>query len=215
MIGKTLGGYRVIEQIGMGGMATVFKAYDASTDRYVAIKTLPQQYSQDPMFRTRFEREAKAIAKLEHLHILPIFAYGEEDGIVYMAMRYMDTGTLTDLIRQRKLTLTEATRFLNQMASALDYAHNHDVIHRDIKPSNVLLDSQGNTFLTDFGIAKMVEGSSLKGEGGAVLDLTGTGIIGTPSYMSPEQCRGEKNLPPASDQYSLEIGRASCRERVS
>ena len=79
MIGRTLGGYRITEQIGMGGMATVFKAYDASTDRYVAIKTLPQQYSQDPMFRTRFEREAKAIARLEHIHILPIFAYGAEN----------------------------------------------------------------------------------------------------------------------------------------
>ena len=202
MIGKTLGGYRIVEQIGMGGMATVYKAYDASTDRYVAIKTLPQQYSQDPMFRTRFEREAKAIARLEHIHILPIFAYGEEGGISYMAMRYLDAGTLTDRIKQGSMPFDEIGRLLKQMASALDYAHRHDVLHRDIKPSNVMLDSTGNCFLTDFGIAKMIESASGPG---AMIDLTGTGIIGTPSYMSPEQCRGEKDLTPASDQYALGV----------
>jgi serine/threonine protein kinase/Tol biopolymer transport system component len=196
MIGRTLGNFRIVEQAGMGGMATVYKAYDASTDRYVAIKTLPQQYSKDPNFRARFEIEARAIARLEHIHILPIFAYGEEDGIVYMAMRYMDTGTLTDLIRQARPDLQETSRLLKQIAGAVDYAHDNGVLHRDIKPSNILVDSQRNAFLTDFGIAKIVEGT---------LDLTGTGILGTPQYMSPEQCRGEKDLPPASDQYALGV----------
>ena len=195
MIGRTLGHYRITEQIGMGGMATVYKAYDPDTDRYVAIKVLPEHFSGDPKFRQRFEREAKAIAKLEHIHILPLFAYGEDDGVAYMVMRYLKAGSLTERIQAGALSLTEASRLLNQIASALDYAHANGVLHRDVKPSNILLDTDGNAFLTDFGIAKMVESS---------LDLTGGGILGTPAYMSPEQCRGIE-LTPASDQYALGI----------
>jgi serine/threonine-protein kinase len=197
MIGRTLGGYRIVEQVGMGGMATVFKAYDASTDRYVALKTLPEQYSKDPQFVERFRREAKAIAKLEHLHILPLFAYGEDDGVAYLAMRYLPAGTLSNHIKQRgQMPLDEAARILNQVASALDHAHANGVLHRDIKPSNVLIDKDANAYLTDFGIARMVEGT---------LDLTGDAILGTPQYMSPEQCQGRKDLTPASDQYSLGV----------
>ncbi len=196
MIGRTLGNYRIIEQIGLGGMATVYKAYEPGTDRHVAIKILPRQFSQDPTFRERFRREAKAIAKLEHLHILPIFAYGEDDDITYMAMRYLQEGTLTDRIKQGPLSLNEAGHLLNQIAGALDYAHQHDILHRDVKPSNVLLDAGGNAFLTDFGIAKMAE---------STLDLTGGGILGTPAYMSPEQCMGSQELTPASDIYALGI----------
>lgn len=197
MIGRTLGNYRIVEQIGMGGMATVYKAYDPDTDRHVALKTLPQQYSHDEAFRERFRREAKAIARLEHIHILPVHAYGESDGTAYMVMRYMKTGTLGDRIRQGGLSLEECSRLLKQMADGLDYAHSQGIIHRDIKPSNILVDDHGNTYITDFGIAKMIEG--------ATLDLTGDNILGTPAYMSPEQCRGEKNLTPASDIYSLGI----------
>lgn len=197
MIGQTLGGYRIIEQIGMGGMATVFKAYDPGTDRYVAVKTLPKEYAKDPNFLERFRREAKAIARLEHLHILPVFAYGEQDDISYMVMRYLPTGTLAQRIRQGPLSFKEASRYLNQLASALDYAHSQGVIHRDIKPSNALIDNEDNIFLTDFGIAKIVEDTAI--------DLTGDHILGTPQYMSPEQCVGEKNLTPASDIYSLGI----------
>jgi len=195
MIGQTLGGYTIINQIGIGGMATVYKAYDPNTERYVAIKILPEYYSKDPMFYERFRREARAIAGLEHIHILPVHAYGEENGIAYIVMRYLDTGTLADRVRRGPLPLREASRLLSQIASALDRAHAHDILHRDVKPSNILVDDDGNAYLTDFGIAKMVEG--------ATPDLTGTGIIGTPQYMSPEQCMGEKNLTPASDVYSL------------
>ncbi len=197
MIGRTLGGYRIVEQVGMGGMATVYKAFDASTDRYVALKTLPEQYSKDPQFVERFRREAKAIAKLEHLHILPLFAYGEDDGVAYLAMRYLPAGTLSNYIKQQgQMPLEEASRILNQIASALDHAHANGVLHRDIKPSNVLIDKDANAYLTDFGIARMVEGT---------LDLTGDAILGTPQYMSPEQCQGRKDLSPASDQYSLGV----------
>ena len=196
MIGQTLGNYRILEQIGVGGMATVYKAYDPDTDRYVAIKVLPRHLSQDPTFRERFEREARAIARLEHLHILPIFAYGEDDGVAYMAMRYLQAGTLTDRLKTGALPLAEANRLLDQIASALDHAHRNGVLHRDIKPSNVLLDESGNAFLTDFGIAKMVESDQ---------DLTRGDILGTPAYMSPEQCQGVRNLTPATDIYSLGI----------
>ncbi|MFQ3674191.1 MAG: serine/threonine-protein kinase, partial [Aggregatilineales bacterium] len=198
MIGQELGGYRIVEQIGMGGMAVVYKAFDPRTERYVALKVLPQQYSKDPTFLTRFENEARAISKLEHLHILPIFAFGEQDGISYMAMRYMDSGTLSDRIKQGPIPLSDCTRILRQLGEALDYAHSNGILHRDIKPSNALLDKSGNAYLTDFGIAKMVSGSS-------ALDLTGSGLIGTPFYMSPEQCRGERDLTPASDLYSLGV----------
>ncbi len=196
MIGRTLDNYRIVEQIGIGGMATVYKAYDPGADRYVAIKILPERFSQEPTFRERFQREAKAIAKLEHIHILPLFTYGEAEGIAYMAMRYLPAGSLTDRIKQGLLPLAEASRLLGHIAAALDYAHTHGVLHRDVKPSNVLLDANRNAFLADFGIAKMVE---------ATLDLTGGGILGTPAYMSPEQCQGSQKLTPASDQYSLGI----------
>lgn len=195
MIGRTLGNYRIIEQIGLGGMATVFKGYDPDTDRYVAIKILPQHFSHDPQFRERFKREAKAIARLEHLHILPIFTYGEEDGIAYMAMRYLQGGTLTDRIGLGALPLAEASQILRQLANALDHAHSQNILHRDMKPSNVLLDEAGNAYLMDFGIAKIVE---------ATIDLTGDRLLGTPAYMSPEQCKGEP-IGPASDIYSLGI----------
>jgi serine/threonine-protein kinase len=162
----------------------------------VALKILPRHLSHDREFRERFHREAKAVAKLEHLHILPLYTYGEEDDLVYMVMRYLQGGTLTDRLRQGVLPLTMANQWLTQIAGALDYAHAHGVLHRDVKPSNVLLDDSGNAYLTDFGIAKIIE---------STLDLTGAGMLGTPAYMSPEQCRGSKNLTPASDIYSLGI----------
>src|SRR5688572_19116556 len=133
MIGQTLGSYRITEQIGAGGMATVYKAYDAGMDRYVALKVLPQYYSHDPKFRERFAREAKAIAKLEHPHILPVHAYGEDGGTAYLVMRYTPAGTLADVISRERLSLAEAGRYLRQIADALDYAHQHGILHRDVK----------------------------------------------------------------------------------
>lgn len=196
MIGDTLGGYQIIEEIGAGGMATVYKAYDPRTDRHVAIKVLPDHYSGNVSFRERFQREARAIARLEHVHILPIFGYGEEERRAYLVMRYMPTGTLVDVLQEGPMPLEEASRLLTQMASALDTAHEQGVIHRDVKPSNILLDKQGNIYLSDFGIAKLMEDSQ---------HLTGSGIIGTPPYMSPEQCAGSKSLTGASDQYALAV----------
>ena len=196
LIGKTIGPYRVIEQVGVGGMATVYKAYQPSMDRYVAIKILPHYLSQDPEFVKRFQREARAIAKLEHAHILPVHDYGEYEGIAYIVMRYVEAGTLKDRMAQGQLPLDEIGRLIEQIGGALDYAHRLGVIHRDIKPGNVLLDTQGDTYLSDFGLARMME---------ATQQLTASGVgVGTPAYMSPEQGQGVK-VDHRSDIYSLGI----------
>lgn len=196
-IGKRLGTYQIIEQIGQGGMATVFKAYQPSMDRYVAIKILPSHFTEDASFVGRFTQEARTLARLEHVHILPVHDYGEQEGITYLVMRYVEAGTLKDLIaRGGPLDLKEAARILGQVGSALDYAHSQDVVHRDIKPSNVLIDQQGNTFLTDFGIAKLVAETAQFTASGA--------ILGTPAYMSPEQGMG-RPVDYRCDIYSLGV----------
>lgn len=197
LIGQMLGPYRIIEQIGMGGMATVYKAYQASVDRYVAVKVLPRQFAEDPSFLGRFEQEARTIANLEHPHILPVHDYGEQQGITYLVMRFIQAGTLKDTIADRgPLNLDEALRIMEQVGGALGYAHSRGVIHRDMKPSNVLVDARGDCFLTDFGIARIVEGTT---------EFTATGrILGTPAYMAPEQGMGEK-ADARSDIYALGI----------
>ena len=122
LIGKTLGPYRILEQIGVGGMATVYKAYQPSMDRYVAVKILPHYLSQDQDFVKRFQREARAIAKLEHAHILPVHDYGESEGITYIAMRYVEAGTLKQRLARGRLPLDEIDRLIGQIGGALDYA---------------------------------------------------------------------------------------------
>ena len=196
-IGKTIGTYQVVEQVGRGGMATVFKAYQPSMDRYVAIKILPSHFTEDESFVGRFVQEARTLARLEHPHILPVHDYGEQDGTTYLVMRYVEAGTLKDLVtRDGPMELKEVARVLGQVGSALDYGHSQDVIHRDIKPSNVLIDERGNTFLTDFGIAKLVAETAQFTASGAV--------IGTPAYMSPEQSMGQP-VDYRCDIYSLGV----------
>ena len=194
--GQQIGPYQVINQIGKGGMATVYKAYHAAVDRYVAIKIISNQLVENAEFLKRFKQEARLIAKLEHPHILPIHDFGETDGVPYMVMRYLEAGTLKERLKNNALSLAEIDRIFSQLADALQYAHENGVIHRDIKPSNVMLDKRGSVFLTDFGVAKMLEGSS---------SLTATGTVtGTPDYMSPEQAQGLK-VDGRSDVYSLGI----------
>ena len=196
--GQTLGPYRIIIQIGKGGMANVYKAYQPSVDRYVAIKVLPSQLAESKEFATRFQQEARIIAKLEHPHILPVFDYGESDGIAYFVMRYLEAGTLKEKMEAgRPLPLNEIDRIFNQLADALSYAHRHGIVHRDLKPANALIDSYGNIFLTDFGIAKLLESASPR--------LTQTdAIMGTPAYISPEQAQAQP-VDQRSDIYSLGI----------
>ena len=141
LIGQTLGHYEIRALLGKGGMSTVYMAYQPSMDRMVALKILPREFLHDDTFLIRFEREIKTIAKLEHLHILPVYDAGQEGGIPYIAMRYLPGGTLADLIDQKLPPLTTIIRLVGQIAGALDYAHDREIIHRDLKPSNILLDS--------------------------------------------------------------------------
>jgi tRNA A-37 threonylcarbamoyl transferase component Bud32 len=193
--GQMLGPYQIISQIGQGGMATVYKAYHASIDRYVALKVVSAQLAEDPDFLKRFQQEARLIAKLEHPHILPVHDFGEFEGTPYMVMRFLEAGTLKERLAA-PISLAEVDRIFTQLANALQYAHDNDVIHRDIKPSNAMLDKLGDIYLTDFGVAKILEGT-------AKLTATGT-ITGTPAYMSPEQARGDK-ADQRSDIYSLGV----------
>jgi serine/threonine protein kinase len=196
LTGKQLGSYRIIAPLGEGGMAAVFKAYQAGVDRYVALKILPRYFASDPQFVGRFEQEAKVLANLLHPYILPVHDYGEANGYTYIVMPFVESGTLADLLKGGPLLLPQMRRIISQVGDALDYAHSRGVIHRDVKPSNVLIDQRGNCLLTDFGIAKMVQGS---------IHFTRTGgIVGTPAYMSPEQIQGEE-LDGRSDVYSLGI----------
>ncbi len=196
LINHTLGGYQIIEQIGIGGMATVYKAYQANMDRYVAVKVLPRQLAEDPNFLARFEQEARTIARLENKNILPVYDYGTQDGYTYLVMRYVGQGTLKDLTSQGPLPLPTVVDFLEQIAEALQYAHDKGVIHRDVKTSNVLIDEHQQCYLTDFGIAKLAASSAHFTASGA--------LIGTPAYMSPEQCSGMA-VDHRSDLYSLGI----------
>lgn len=195
MIGEQIGEYRIVSVIAQGGMATVYKAYQPSFERFVAIKVLPPQSSEDPTFLKRFRHEARVIAQLEHRAILPVYAYGEHNGMPYLVMRLMEGGSLRRKLFYERIDLPTAARIIEQVAEALDYAHVQGVVHRDLKPSNILLDEVGNAYLTDFGIAKIM---------GAATHITGEGVVGTPTYMSPEQCRGQE-VTPASDIYALGV----------
>ena len=157
LAGKQLGPYQIVSQLGIGGMATVFKAYQPKMDRYIALKVLPRHFSKKSEFVSRFSQEARVIAQLEHPHILPVHDFGESDGYTYLAMRLVEGGSLSDLMKKyRKLELTQINRIISQVGGALDYAHNKGVVHRDFKPGNVLIDEFENCLLTDFGIAKLM-----------------------------------------------------------
>jgi tRNA A-37 threonylcarbamoyl transferase component Bud32 len=194
--GETFGAYRISEPLGRGGMASVYKAYEAALDRYVAVKVLPGEFLHDETFAERFRREAKVVARLEHPNIIPIHAFGIEGGIPWMAMRLISGGALSTLLRGGRLTHERIITILRGAADALDYAHGKGVVHRDVKPQNILLDEAERVYLADFGIAKMVEGSGA---------LTQTGMItGTPHYMAPEQATGQP-VDQRVDIYALGV----------
>lgn len=196
MVGQTIGPYEILEEIGRGGMARVYRAYQPSMDRFVAIKIIQKSIAADPASLERFLREARLIARLEHPHILPVYDFDGQHEPPYIVMRYLPSGTLKDITTKAQLPAGEVIHVLRQSAAALDYAHRQGVIHRDIKPSNILIDADGNAFLTDFGIARMIESSQ---------GLTDTGIaVGTPGYMAPEQGMG-LDIDGRSDTYGLAV----------
>ena len=194
-----LGPYELLEELGSGGMSTVYRAYQPSMDRQVAVKVIRSSLIHDTNSRERFQREARLIARLEHPHIVPVYDFDGGHEPPYIVMRYIRGSTLKDVIRSetgvRKLPVSDVIYLLQQIGSALDYAHRQGVIHRDVKPSNIILDLDGNAFLSDFGIARFA------GEAG----LTATGALGTPAYMSPEQATGMGEIGTPADIYSLGV----------
>lgn len=196
LIGKAVNGYEILRQVGQGGMATVFLARQRSMNRNVALKFLPYAFMNDEAYLQRFEREVRIVAQLEHRNIVPVYDFGEFEDQPYIAMRYMLAGSVEELLAAGRIPLSRVLSIVEQVASALDYAHQKGILHRDLKPSNILLDDGGGVFITDFGIARIL------GEGGS--NITTQGVVGTPSYMSPEQARGEP-LDGRSDVYSLGV----------
>lgn len=199
---KTLGKYEIVERIGRGGMAEVYRGYHAALDRYVAIKLLHPFLADDPEFKERFEKEAKNVAKLRHPNIVQVFdfEYDDEGESYYMVMELINGPTLKDMIFTRteanqQFSIPEAVRIIADTANSLSYAHKRNMIHRDIKPANIMLDEDERVVLTDFGIAKIVTGAQFTASGG---------MVGTPAYMAPEQGLGEAG-DERSDIYSLGV----------
>lgn len=199
LIGQNLGRYHIIEPLGQGGMATVYKAFDTSLERNVAIKIIrtdKKEGTEQNEFLKRFQREAKALAQLDHPYILKVLDYGEQEGIPYLVMPFIQGGTLKEKMGQ-PMPYREAAALLMPIAQALDYAHKRKIIHRDVKPANILISESNSPLLSDFGIAKIIES-------GDSTQLTAAGVgIGTPDYMAPEQWAGQTD--PRTDIYSLGI----------
>ncbi len=195
MTGGILGKYELVQKIGRGGMSSVYKAIDVTNERVVAVKVLPPGLAEEENFKARFQREAQVLMGLRHPNIVPMLDFGEADDIFYLVMPYMQVGTLRQRLRKGPLKPEDGAHIIEQMASALQYAHDSGVIHRDVKPSNILIDDKGNAWLSDFGTAYVHE---------ATAQLTGSGLIGTPHYMAPEQARGEP-VTPRTDEYALGV----------
>ncbi|MGW5849794.1 serine/threonine-protein kinase [Streptomyces sp. NPDC055254] len=201
LIGKQIAGYRVERMIGRGGMAVVYCAKDLRLDRTVALKLIAPERARDDTFRRRFTHESRVAAKIDHPHIVPIFEAGETDGVLYIAMRYVSGLDLRGLLdRDGPLPVATALRIAAQVASALDAAHEHDLVHRDVKPANILVaagtdsDHPEHVYLTDFGLTK--KSLSLSGF------TTAGEFVGTLDYMAPEQITG-RPVDGRCDLYSL------------
>jgi serine/threonine protein kinase len=196
-VGESVGPYRIIEQLGQGGMATVYKAYHAALDRYVALKVLHPAFNQDANFTMRFQREARVVAKLDHPHIVPIYDYAEHENRPYLVMKFIEGETLKARFGRGALSTEELNLVVEAVGSALAYAHKKGILHRDIKPSNVLIGTDGVMYLADFGLARIAEAGEST--------LSSDSIMGTPQYISPEQAMGKKDLDAGTDIYSFGV----------
>ena len=195
-ISPTIQGYQIEDLIGEGAYGAVYRARQQAVDRLVAVKIILPEFANRPEFIRRFETEAQLVAQLEHIHIVPLYDYWRDPQGAYLVMRLMKGGSLQDLVEKGPLTIPQTAQILEQVASALSAAHRRKIIHRDLKPANILLDEDGNAYLSDFGIAKAI---------GEQSDLTVTGaILGTPAFITPEQVQ---SLPvsPQTDIYALGV----------
>jgi eukaryotic-like serine/threonine-protein kinase len=193
LVGQRLGQYRIDARVARGATSTIYKAYQAKLDRYVAIKVLSPHFIDEPGFLDRFYQEARAVARLDHPNILPVYDFDQVGEIVYIVMKYVNTGTLRHVMTG-PLDLAYTLEIVTQVGLALGYAHKQGVVHRDVKPGNILIADNNWALLTDFGLAKILEGNQR-------LTRTGAGV-GTPEYMSPEQAQG-KSTDGRADLYSL------------
>ncbi len=196
-VGENVGPYRILAQLGQGGMATVFKAYHAALDRYVAIKVLHRALLEDSTFLARFQREARVVAKLEHANIVPVHDFAEHDGQPYLVMRFIEGETLKARLSRGPLAREEMLRIVDAVGAALTHAHAQGILHRDIKPSNILIGADDKVYLADFGLARIAQAGAST--------LSSDMLMGTPHYISPEQARGERNLDVRTDVYSFGV----------
>lgn len=192
-----IGQYEIESQLGSGGMATVYLAYQPKLDRRVAVKMMHQTFTSDSNFLTRFQREARIVARLDHPNIVPIYDYDEHNNVPYLVMKYVEGRTLKRMLNEAPLSLADIRHLLPPIADALTYAHSQGILHRDVKPSNVIIADDGTPFLTDFGLARVASA----GESTLSADM----MLGTPNYISPEQAQGGTELTPRTDVYSLGI----------
>lgn len=195
--GENIGPYRIMEKLGQGGMATVYKGYHPALDRYVALKVLHPAFLEDQSFIGRFQREARVVAKLEHPSIVPVYDFAEHEKHPYLVMKYIEGETLKARLSRGPLNADEITQVVDAVGSALAYAHRQGILHRDIKPSNVLINNDGQMYLADFGLARIAQAGEST--------LSSDSIMGTPQYISPEQARGDKDLDSGTDIYSFGV----------
>jgi serine/threonine protein kinase len=196
-IGEDIGLYRIVEQLGQGGMATVFKAHHSVLDRFVAIKAMNPAFLEDPGFRKRFQLEARVVAGLEHPNIIPLYDFSEHNGLPYLVMKFIEGETLKARLGRGPVSKQDGCAIVEAVGRALAYAHKKQVLHRDVKPSNILLGDDGSVLLADFGLARIASAGEST--------LSSEMMIGTPQYISPEQARSLPGLDGRTDIYSLGI----------